>query len=107
MLKNKITIMFMLVIVCLLLNGVKNDDEYIEEEKPRKADEVVKNEYEYEQIIEAELASNSEPKEDHIINEEMSVITAEEEATVVEIKEENKVTNIPKEDDNNKEMDKK
>ena len=37
----------------------------------------------------------------------MSVITAEEEATVVEIKEENKVTNIPKEDDNNKEMDKK
>jgi hypothetical protein len=106
MLKNKITIMFMLVIVCLLLNGVKNDDEYIEEEKPRKADEVIKNEYEYEQIIEAELASNSEPKEDHIINEEMSVITAEEEATVVEIKEENKVTNIPKEDDNNKEMDK-
>ena len=66
MLKNKITIMFMLVIVCLLLTGVKNDDEYEEEEKPRKVDEVIINEYEdeneNEQIIEAELASNTEPK---------------------------------------------
>ena len=49
MLKNKIAIMFMLVIIGLLLNAVKNDDEHIEqEEKPKKVDEVIKNEYEKE-----------------------------------------------------------
>ena len=56
MLKNKLNVMIMLVVVCLLLTGVKNDDEYEEEEKPRKVDEVTKNEYEDEQIIEAEIA---------------------------------------------------
>ena len=62
MLKNKLTIMFMLVVVCLLLTGVKNDDEYEEEEKPRTADEVIRNKYEdeNEQIFEAELASNTD-----------------------------------------------
>ena len=104
MLRNKATIMFMLVIIGLLLTGVKNDDdEYIEEEKPRKVDEVIKNEYENEQILEAELASNTEPEQEEIINEEIPTITEEEQATVVEQQEESQEENkaiTPEENDN-------
>ena len=108
MLKNKLSVMFILVVVCLLLTGVKNGNEYEEEEKPRKVDEVTKNEYEDEQIIEAEIASNTEPEEEHVINEEMPSVTVKEEAIVVEKQEEkieeNKVNAIP-EEDNNEDMD--
>ena len=67
-----------MLFVCFFLTGVKNDDEYEEEEKPRKVDEVTKNEYEDEQIIEAEIASNTDPEEEHLINEEMPSVTVKE-----------------------------